>query len=412
MSRQKEIVERARAVLYPNYKPLPVSFERGKGCTLVDADGREVLDMAAGVAVCSVGHGHEKLAEALAEQARTLIHVSNYVYNTVNVELAEALVERSGLARAFFCNSGAEANEALLKLARYHFFSKGEPTRTRVIAFDNAFHGRTLGSLSMTGTKKYREGFGELGSVTHVAYGDLEATRAALRNPSGGPSDVAAIIVECVQGEGGVLPAPDGFLPGLRALCDEHGTLLFCDEVQTGIGRLGTWFGYQTYGVLPDAISLAKGLGGGVPIGAMLTSEALANSLPAGMHGTTFGGNPFACRAALTVLQILEEEGLVAGAQQKGTRLSELLVALIQRHPEVCESERGVGLLRGLVLKPGFLARDCLALAMDAGVMLTAAGERVLRFTPPLVVTEAELEIAVTRVERVVQALEAKLRAA
>ena len=405
MSRNADLVARARAVLYPNYKPLPISFESGQGCTLVDADGREVLDLAAGVAVCSVGHAHPKLADALAAQAATLVHVSNYVYNTVNIELAEALTERSGFARAFFCNSGAEANEALLKLARYHFHQKGEP-RSRVIAFDNGFHGRTLGSLSLTGTKKYREGFGDLGPVSHVAYGDLEAARAAM-----GP-DVAAIIVECVQGEGGVLPAPAGFLEGLRALCTEHGTLLFVDEVQTGIGRLGTWFGFQKYGIQPDAISLAKGLGGGVPIGAMLTTEALAGSLPAGMHGTTFGGNPFACRAALTVLQILEEESLVDGAAAKGALLDELLGGLVARHPEVCEGTRGVGLLRGLVLQKGFAARDCLGLAMDAGLMLTAAGDRVLRFTPPLVVTEAELRAAVARTEQVIETLEAKLRAA
>ncbi len=411
MSRNVELVARARAVLYPNYKPQPISFERGSGCILVDADGHEVLDMASGVAVCSVGHSHPKLAAALAEQLRTLVHVSNYVYNTVNIELAEALVEKSGLDRALFCNSGGEANEALLKLARYHFHAKGEP-RARVIAFDNAFHGRTLGALSMTGTKKYREGFGDLGPVTHVPYGDLEATRAALQNPHGGPSDVAAIIVECVQGEGGVLPAPDGFLPGLRALCTEYGALFFVDEVQTGIGRLGTWFGYQKYDVKPDAISVAKGLGGGVPIGAMLTTEALAASLPAGMHGTTFGGNPLACRAGLTVLAILEEENLVSGAEAKGALLHELLLGVVSRHPEVCEGARGVGLLRGLVLKAGFPARDCLGPAMDAGVMLTAAGDRVIRFTPPLIVTEAQLRTAVERVEHVVAALEAKTRAA
>ncbi len=407
MSRNAELVARARAVLYPNYKPQPISFESGTGCTLVDADGREILDMAAGVAVCSVGHSHPRLAEAIAEQARTLMHVSNYVYNTVNIELAEALVKKSGMGRAFFCNSGGEANEALLKMARYHFFAKHEP-RARIIAFDNGFHGRTLGALSMTGTKKYREGFGELGPVTHVPFGDLEAARAAMANPKGGATDVAAIIVECVQGEGGVLPAPEGFLQGLRALCNEYGALLFLDEVQTGVGRLGAWFGFQKFDVQPDAISLAKGLGGGFPIGVMVTTEALAGSLPPGMHGTTFGGNPLACRAALTVLAILETENLVEGAAAKGALLDELLAGVVERHPAVCAETRGVGLLRGLVLKPGFAARDCLGLAMDAGVMLTAAGERVLRFTPPLVVTEQELRAGVACVEQVVQALEAK----
>ena len=241
---------------------------------------------------------------------------------------------------------------------------------------------------------------------------NVEATRAAFENAAGGPTDVAAIIVECVQGEGGVLPAPEGFLAALRALCDEHGALLLLDEVQTGIGRLGTWFGYQAFGVQPDAVSLAKGLGGGVPIGAMLTTEALAGSLPAGMHGTTFGGNPLACRAALTVLQILEDDGLVEGAEVKGELLADGLAGVVARHPAVCAGVRGKGLLRGLILQEGFFARDCLPMAMDAGLMLTAAGERVVRFTPPLVVTEAELETAVARIEQVVVALEAKLWAA
>lgn len=401
-----DFVSRARAVLYPNYKPMPVAFVRGEGCTLTDADGKSILDMAAGVAVCSVGHSHPRFAKALAEQAATLVHVSNYVYNTVNVEAAERLTKLSGFSRAFFCNSGGEANEALLKLARYHFFKHGQPERRRVIAFNNGFHGRTLGALSMTGTAKYREGFGDLGPVTHVPFGDVDAVRAAI-----GP-DVAAIIVECVQGEGGVLPAPDGFFAALRSLCDEHGALFFVDEVQTGVGRLGSWFGFQQFGVTPDAISLAKGLGGGVPIGAMLTSEALAESLPAGMHGTTFGGNALASRAALTVLDILADEGLVEAASEKGAQLESLLQGVLTRHPKVCEGTRGRGLLRGLVLAQGFAARDVLPLALDAGVLLTAAGERVLRFTPPLVVTAAELELAVSRVEGVIAHLESTARAA
>jgi acetylornithine/N-succinyldiaminopimelate aminotransferase len=326
------------------------------------------------------------------------MHVSNYFYNEENILLAKELCERSGFDRAFFCNSGAEANEALFKLARRHFYAKGD-ARSKIVAFHNAFHGRTMGALSMTGTPKYREGFGAVEGVVHVAYGDLDAVTRAMG------ADVAAVIVEPVQGEGGVLPAPAGFLAALRALCDRHGALLLADEVQTGVGRLGRWFGFDETGVRADAVSLAKGLGGGFPIGAMVTTEALAGALPAGTHGTTFGGNPLASAAARAVLRILGEEGLVAGAKAKGERLSAMLAAVARDLPQICEGERGEGLLRGLVLKQGFVVRDILPKLADAGVLLTAAGERVLRFSPPLVVTDAELEEGVAAVRKVLGAL-------
>ncbi|HEY8072961.1 MAG TPA: aminotransferase class III-fold pyridoxal phosphate-dependent enzyme, partial [Labilithrix sp.] len=291
-----------------------------------------------------------------------------------------------------------EANEALFKLARRFFHGKGEK-RTRIIAFHNAFHGRTMGALSMTGTPKYREGFGQVEGVVHVEYGDLEATQKAM-----GP-DVAAIIVEAVQGEGGVLPPPAGFLAGLRTLCDQQGSLLLFDEVQTGIGRLGKWFGFQGTGATPDAISLAKGLGGGVPIGAMLTTERLATALPPGTHGSTFGGNPLASAAARAVLRIVEEEKLVEGAKTKGAKLASMLNEVARELPKICEGERGEGLLRGLVLHKGYVVRDILPKLADAGVLLTAAGERVLRFSPPLVVTEPELAEGVAAVRKVLGTL-------
>ncbi len=330
------------------------------------------------------------------------MHVSNYFYNEQNVLLADTLTKLSGMSRVFFCNSGAEANEAMFKLARRHYFAKGEK-KTRFIAFHNAFHGRTMGAVSLTGTPKYREGFGGVEGVTHVAYGDLDAVKAEIAK-----GDVAAIIVETVQGEGGVLPAPAGFMEGLRAACDAHGALLLLDEVQTGIGRTGHWFGFQATNVRPDAMSLAKGLGGGCPIGAMLTTEELANALPPGTHGSTFGGNPFASAAARTVIEIIEEEGLVAGARSKGEHLSKLLNAVVRDLPDVCEGERGAGLLRGLILRQGFVVRDILPKIAEAGVLLTAAGERVLRFTPPLVVTEAELAEGVAVVRNVLSALQAQ----
>ena len=399
MGTSVELLALAKAHLYGNYKPAGFVIVRGEGCAVWDAAGKRYLDLAAGVAVTAVGHAHPKHAKAIAEQAAKVIHVSNYYYNEPNIRLAAELCARTGYARAFFCNSGAEANEALLKLARHHFHAKGEPKRQRVVAFHNAFHGRTLGALSMTGTPKYREGFGELGPVTHVTYGDLDAVKSAL-----GP-DVAAVIVEPVQGEGGVFPAPKGFLAGIRAACDAAGALMLVDEVQTGLGRLGRFLGHDGCGARADAIALAKGLGGGVPIGAMLTTEALAGALPPGTHGSTFGGNPLACAAALSVLSILDEEKLVDGARQKGEALGAMLDGLARELPKVCEGSRGDGLLRGLVLREGFVARDVLPRVQDEGVLLTAAGERVLRFSPPLVVTTAELEEGVGAVRRVLSGL-------
>ena len=395
MSKATELLEVARQHLYGNYRPSPFVVDHGRGCELFDVDGRRCLDLAAGVAVSAVGHAHPVLVRAITEQAAKVLHASNYYYNEVNIRLAAELCRRTGYDRAFFCNSGAEANEALLKLARHHFYGRGEKARQRVIAFQNAFHGRTLGALSMTGTPKYREGFGELGPVTHVAYGDLQAVESAM-----GP-DVAAVIVEPVQGEGGVFVAPSGFIAGLRKLCDASGALLLVDEVQTGVGRLGRFLGHDGMGARADAIALAKGLAGGVPIGAMLTTEALAGALPPGTHGATFGGNPLASAASLAVLRIVDDEKLVDGARTKGEALQAMLEGLVRELPTVCESARGDGLLRGIVLRSGYVARDILPRVLQLGVMLTAAGDRVLRFSPPLVVTVPELANGVAVVKTV-----------
>ncbi len=399
MPTNAELLAVAKKHLYANYRPAPVVFARGKGAELFDVEGTRYLDLCAGVAVCSVGHAHPALTRVIAEQAGTLMHVSNYFYNETNILLADELCRRTGFERAMFCNSGAEANEALLKMARHHFFGTGDTKRTRIIAFNNAFHGRTMGALSMTGTPKYREGFGEFSGVTHVAYGDLAAVEKEM-----GP-DVAAVIVEPVQGEGGVFSAPAGFLQGLRACCDSGGALLLIDEVQTGVGRLGRFLGHDGSGIRADAIALAKGLGGGFPIGAMLTSEKLGAALPPGTHGSTFGGNSLACAASLAVLKILDDEKLIEGARTKGEALSKLLQGVVSELPTICESSRGEGLLQGLVLKQGFVARDVLVKTQEAGILLTAAGERVLRFSPPLVVTTAQLEEGVKAVRGVLQRL-------
>jgi acetylornithine/N-succinyldiaminopimelate aminotransferase len=381
------------AHLLGNYRQAPIVLERGRGCEVWDVDGRRYLDLCAGVAVSSLGHAHPRLTAAIAEQAGRLLHASNYFYNAENVRLAGDLCATFGYDRAFFCNSGAEANEAMLKLARRHFYAQGQKDRYRFIAFDRSFHGRTMGAVNLTGNPKYLEGFGPpLAGITHVAYGDVPAVRAAM-----GP-DVAAILVEPVQGEGGVIPPPSGYLAELRRLADEHGALLLVDEIQTGVGRTGRWLGQDHDGVKGDAISLAKGLAGGVPIGAMLVTERLAGALPPGTHGSTFGGNALASVAARTVLAVIREEGLLEAVEARGAQLGRGLAALAEKHPRAAVGERGRGLLRGLVLAPGLDPRTVLGVAREHGVLLTAAGTDVLRFTPPLVVTEAQIDEGLARV--------------
>ncbi|MEZ4296336.1 MAG: acetylornithine/succinylornithine family transaminase [Polyangiaceae bacterium] len=392
----------AQKHLLGNYRPAPFVLDRGRGCEAFDTAGRRYLDFAAGVAVNALGHAHPVLTATIAEQAARLMHVSNYFYNAENIRLAGELCAVTGFDRAFFCNSGAEANEAVLKLSRYHFWAKGDKERVRFIAFHNSFHGRTMGSVALTGTPKYHEGFGPMvGGITHVAYGDVAAVEAAM-----GP-DVAGIFVEPVQGEGGVLPAPAGFLTALRKLADQHGALLLADEVQTGIGRTGKWLGFEHEGVRADAIALAKGLGGGFPIGAMLVRESLAGALPPGTHGSTFGGNALASAAARTVLRVVQEEGLLARATSRGEHLSRGLSALATKFPRACSAERGVGLLRALPLAAGIDTRVVLGALQRRGLLLTLAGGTALRFTPPLIVSEAELDEALGMLSDVLADVEA-----
>jgi acetylornithine/N-succinyldiaminopimelate aminotransferase len=394
---QSELIEIAGQFLYQNYRQAPVVMTHGRGAEVWDKTGKRYLDFVAGVAVNSLGHAHPALASALAEQASKLVHVSNYFYNEPNILLAQRLCQLTGMARALFCNSGAEAIEASLKHARRYFYDKGETGRFRVVAFDRSFHGRTMGALSATGQAGYREGFGPLGPVTHVPYGDLAATRAAM-----GP-DVAAILVEPVQGEGGVLPAPKGFLEGLRALTQEHGALLIADEIQTGIGRTGEFLCCTLSGVKPDIVALAKGLGGGFPIGAMLCAAFLEKGLPPGSHGTTFGGNPLASTAALTVLDTLEKENLLAAVRERGQQLLTGLARLATAHPGNVRGSRGLGLLCALDLQPTVDARAVMASLREAGVLVSIAGGTALRFSPPLVITSAQLEEALGIVDQVLK---------
>lgn len=385
---QADLVAIGQAHLYPNYRQAPLVVARGEGAVLWDVDGKRYLDMVAGVAVSSLGHGHPALVRAISEQAARVIQVSNYYYNEPNVLLARKLCELTGMARAFFCNSGTEAIEACLKLVRRHFFVRGEKDRYEVVAFHNSFHGRTLGALAATGQEKYKEGFGPLPGTTHVDYGDLDAVKRAF-----GPR-TAAVIVEPVQGEGGVVPAPDGFLTGLRALCDQSGALLIADEIQTGIGRTGAFLASTAAGVRPDVLALAKGLGGGVPIGSMLCRAELADVLSPGTHGSTFGGNPLASAAALAVLSTLENEKILEHVRTVGPELARGLAALASKHATLVDGTRGSGLLQAIVLKESVDTRAVLGELARRGLLLSIAGGRALRFSPPLVATRAVLEEA------------------
>ncbi|HMJ57143.1 MAG TPA: aspartate aminotransferase family protein [Polyangiaceae bacterium] len=399
-SDEKALLGLAAQHLYPNYRQPACVFVRGNGCEVWDKSGKRYLDLAAGVAVSSLGHAHPRYVAAISEQVGRLVHMSNHFYNETNILLAAELCRRTRMSRAFFCSSGAEANETLLKLCRHHFYLKGQKDRYRVIAFEEAFHGRTLGALAMTGRAKYREGFGPYaGGVTHLPYGDLAAVERAMG------ADLAGIIVEPVQGEGGVLPAPPGFLAGLRRITESTGALLLLDEVQTGIGRTGTFLACEQHGVVPDAIALAKGLGGGFPIGAMLCREELAGALPPGSHGSTFGGNALAAAAALTVLAVLDDEKLIDGAKKKGDHLAQALAALCARHTDMVGPERGAGLLRAVPLKPGTEPRALLTLVRERGVLLITAGDSAIRFCPPLTVSEAQLDEGVRALDDALTAM-------
>jgi len=395
---QDDLVALGRDHLYPNYRQPPLVLVRGEGSQVWDAAGKRYFDLFAGIAVSTLGHGHPGLAAAIAEQAKKLIHASNYFFNQPNVELAERLCRICGMDRVFFCNSGTEAIEASLKLARRHYFAHGQPERLRVIAFDNSFHGRTLGALAATGQPKYKDGFGPLPGVSHVPYGDADRVRQSMG------ADVAAILVEPVQGEGGVLPAPPGFLAELRAIADAAGALLIADEVQTGVGRTGKFLAFEHDDVKADVVALAKGLAGGVPIGAMLCRSQLAEALPPGSHGSTFGGNPLASAAALAVLDALETGGLLQIVPERGLELSRGLSSLATRHARLVATTRGRGLLQALVLRDEVDARGVLGALQEAGVLVTIAGGQSLRFSPPLVISSSELRSALELVDRVFSA--------
>jgi acetylornithine/N-succinyldiaminopimelate aminotransferase len=388
MSQQEELVEAGKRLLLNNYRQAPVVMTRGEGCTLWDVSGRRYLDMTAGVAVCVVGHGDPGLADAISTQARRLVHASNLYYLETQLQLADALSRRAFKGRAFFCNSGTEANEAALKLARrYQAVARDRPERALLIAFENSFHGRTMGALAVTGQPKYRAGFGPLVEpVRFLPFGDASALRAAVTDKT------CAVIVEPIQAEGGIILPPPGFLQELRRLCTETGTVLIFDEVQTGVGRTGTFYAFENEGVVPDVVTLAKGLGGGVPIGAMLANEEIGRGFTPGSHASTFGGNPLATSAALYVQHAIDEHGLLERCRDVGSHLGSALLRLAERRKPLTRGARGRGLLQGLVLEGE--AAPVVARAAERGLLVSVAGGNVVRVAPPLIATKAQIDEA------------------
>jgi acetylornithine/N-succinyldiaminopimelate aminotransferase len=403
MPTNQELIDMALRVQLGNYRPASIVLTRGRGCRVEDADGRAFLDLSGGIAVLSVGHTHPVLAQAIAEQAQRLMHVSNLFYNDRAIELADALAARTPFSRFFFCNSGTEAIEAMIKLARRYHHEQGQPDRVELVSATDSFHGRTLGALTLTGQPKYHEGMGPLlGGVRHVPFNDLGALEAAVGDTT------AAVILEPIQAEGGIRVGDDAYLQGVRRLCDERGALLLFDEVQTGYGRTGKFLGAEHAGVVPDACALAKGIAGGFPLGALAVTERVAGGLPPGSHASTFGGNPLACAAGLAVLRIFDEEGLVHNAAAMGERLSAALSALVADAsiPAAAEA-RGRGLLQGVRLASGVDPMGILGACRERGVLLSLAGGDVLRFTPPLTVMAEELDEGLAVVRQVLGGVQA-----
>jgi acetylornithine/N-succinyldiaminopimelate aminotransferase len=391
--------------LLPNYNRADLAFERGEGAWLWTTDGRRFLDFGSGLATTALGHGHKGLADAIGAQAHKLMHVSN-LYRIPEAErLAERLVAATFADTVFFCNSGAEANEGMIKMMRKAMAQTGKPERFRFICFEGAFHGRTLGTLAATGNAKYLEGFGPpVEGFDHVPLNNLNAVRNAIG------ANTAGMIIEPIQGEGGIRSADLQFLRDLRQTCDEFGLLLGLDEVQSGMGRTGKLFAHEWAGIAPDVMSTAKGIGGGFPLGAVFATEAVGKYLVPGTHGTTFGGNPLACTAGNAVLDVLLAPGFLAEVTRKGAVLTKVLDGLVADFPGVFEARRGRGLFQGLKCIPP--AAEVQGAFTAEGLMTATGGENVVRLMPALVVTDADIAEAATRMRRGAGKLAAASKAA
>jgi acetylornithine/N-succinyldiaminopimelate aminotransferase len=389
------------SAVMPTYARAPVTFAKGEGCRLIDTEGRRYLDFGAGIAVCGLGHAHPKLIEALTRQANTLWHTSN-LYRVEGQEMVAAKLAALSFGDVvFFANSGAEANECSIKLARRYQASRGNPEKWRILAFEGSFHGRTLATLAAAGSPRNLAGFGPVVTgFDHAPYGDLDKA-AALVGP-----DTAAILVEPIQGEGGIRVPPPDFLKGLRALADKHGALLMFDEVQCGLARSGRLFAHERFGVVPDVMSLAKTLGGGFPVAACVATAKAASGMTAGSHASTFGGNLLAMAVASTVLDIIAEPAFLASVARKGEKLAAGLDALVKRHPNVFEQRRGVGLMQGLRCSAS--QDEIVDRLRDAALIVVPAQDKIIRLIPPLIVDEQEIDEALSILESVARAMPAK----
>ena len=395
-------------VMVPNYQPADIIPVRGAGSRMWDQNGREYVDFACGIAVTALGHCHPKLVEALQQQAQKLWHLSNVMTNEPALRLAQKLCEKTFAERVFFCNSGAEANEAAFKLARRHGSTKFGPHKNEIISFVNAFHGRTLFTVSVGGQEKYTRGFEPLpGGITHLPFNDVGALQAAISDKT------CAVVIEPVQGEGGILPATPEFLRAARELTRKHGALLIYDEIQTGVGRTGTLYAYEQTGVTPDVLTSAKGLGGGFPIGAMLTTAEIAQSLPFGTHGSTYGGNPLGCAVGEVVIDLVSEPSLLAGVKARAKLLTDGLVTLGKRYG-LFEDPRGAGLLIGAPMSAPWKgkAKDVVNAGLRQGLWTLMAGPDVLRLAPSLIIPESDIAEGLNRLESACQDLTALPKAA
>uniref|UniRef100_UPI004057168A acetylornithine/succinylornithine family transaminase n=1 Tax=Candidatus Electronema sp. TaxID=2698783 RepID=UPI004057168A len=390
---------RGEAVFAGTYTRFPAAIVRGQGCRLWDADGKEYLDFLSGIAVCSLGHCHPAVTEAICAQAKKLLHVSNLFYTEPQTELAELLIAHSFAERVFFCNSGAEANEAAIKLARIYSSSTG---RYEVISLSGSFHGRTLATVAATGQPKFHKGFEPLPSgFIHADFGTPEAIERLIS------SKTCAILCEPIQGESGVRPLSEEYLKAIRAICDRHGLLLIFDEVQTGIGRTGTLFAYEQCGVVPDIMTLAKALANGLPVGAMLTRAKVAAAFTPGTHASTFGGNPAAAAAGVAVLKTMLAEGFFTDLRERSSYFIQRLEGLVERFPQLCAGVRGRGMLLGLVLTEKGITHgpEIVRRMFERGILINFAGMQALRFIPPLTVSREDMDRAVAELGQVLAEL-------
>lgn len=386
------------SAILPTYSRAPLTFVKGEGAWLIEADGRRFLDLGAGIAVNALGHAHPALVAALTAQAGALWHTSNLYHIPAQQELADLLVEHTFADTCFFTNSGTEACELAVKMARKYWYDNGQSERVEIITFDGSFHGRSAAGIAAAGSEKMTKGFGPLlGGFTHLPFGDHEALQAAVSDQT------AAILVEPVQGEGGIRPLPDACLKGLRDLCDEHGILMILDEVQCGVGRTGKLFAHEWAGIEPDIMMIAKGIGGGFPIGAVVATQNAASGMTAGTHGSTYGGNPLGCSVGAAVLKEVADPAFLAEVNRKAGLLRQKLEGLVAGHPDVFESVRGAGLILGLKCKASNM--DVVNAGYDAGVITVPAADNVVRLLPPLNLTDADINEAFTRLDAAATAL-------